>query len=66
MWALAADTAGALVTPETLRRTESLGLKVSEHFARSDAYGHFEPLGALVFTGPTHTNVSGFRALLVV
>jgi hydroxypyruvate reductase len=74
VWALAADTdgidgvednAGALVTPETLARAGSLGLKVSEHLARNDAYGFFEPLGDLVITGPTHTNVNDFRAVLV-
>jgi hydroxypyruvate reductase len=74
VWALAADTdgidgvednAGALVTPETLARAESLGLKVSDHLARNDACGFFEALGDLVFTGPTHTNVNDFRAVLV-
>ncbi len=75
VWALAADTdgidgvednAGALVTPETLARAQSLGLKVSDHLARNDAYGYFEALGDLVFTGPTHTNVNDFRAVLVL
>ncbi len=74
VWALAADTdgidgvednAGALVTPETLARAESLGLKVSDHLARNDACGFFEALGDLVFTGPTHTNVNDFRAVLL-
>lgn len=74
VWALAADTdgidgvednAGALVAPETLVRAQSLGLKVSDHLARNDAYGYFEPLGDLVITGPTHTNVNDFRAVLV-
>ena len=75
VWALAADTdgidgvednAGALVTPETLACADTLGLKVADHLARNDAYGFFEPLGNLVFTGPTHTNVNDFRAVLVV
>lgn len=74
VWALAADTdgidgvednAGALVTPDTLSRATALGLKLSDHLARNDAYGFFEPLGDLVFTGPTHTNVNDFRAVLV-
>ena len=30
------------------------------------AYGYFQPLGDLVVTGPTHTNVNDFRALLVL
>lgn len=74
VWALAADTdgidgvednAGAVVTPDTLARAASRGLKLPDHLARNDAYGFFQPLGNLVVTGPTHTNVNDFRALLV-
>jgi hydroxypyruvate reductase len=74
VWALAADTdgidgiednAGAQVTPDTLARAAEKGLKVSENLQRNDAYGFFEPLGDLVITGPTHTNVNDFRAILV-
>lgn len=74
IWALAADTdgidgvednAGALVAPDTLARAQSQGLKLADHLARNDAYGFFQPLGDLVMTGPTHTNVNDFRAVLV-
>jgi len=74
VWALAADTdgidgiednAGAQVAPDTLSRAAEKGIKVSEHLQRNDAYGFFEPLGDLVITGPTHTNVNDFRAILV-
>ncbi len=74
VWALAADTdgidgvednAGAVVAPDTLSRAAALGLKVGDHLSRNDAYGYFQPLGDLVMTGPTHTNVNDFRALLV-
>lgn len=74
VWALAADTdgidgmednAGAVVTPDTLVRAAAQGLKVSDHLSRNDAYGFFAPLGDLVVTGPTHTNVNDFRVLLV-
>jgi hydroxypyruvate reductase len=74
VWALAADTdgidgiednAGAQVAPDTLARAAEKGLKVSEHLHQNDAYGFFEPLGDLVITGPTHTNVNDFRAILV-
>lgn len=74
VWALAADTdgidgvqdnAGARVTPDTLQRASALGMKLSSYQARNDAYGFFEPLGDLVFTGPTHTNVNDFRAILI-
>lgn len=75
VWALAADTdgidgvednAGAQVAPDTLARAAAAGLRVDEHLARNDAYGFFEGLGDLVVTGPTHTNVNDFRALLVL
>lgn len=74
IWALAADTdgidgvednAGALVAPDTLARAQAQGLKLADHLARNDAYGFFQPLGDLVMTGPTHTNVNDFRAVLV-
>jgi hydroxypyruvate reductase len=75
VWALAADTdgidgvednAGATVAPDTLARAAAQGLNITDHLARNDAYGYFEPLGDLVITGPTHTNVNDFRAVLVV
>ena len=75
VWALAADTdgidgvednAGAQVAPDTLARAVALGLKITDHLQRNDAYGYFSALGDLVVTGPTHTNVNDFRAVLVV
>jgi glycerate 2-kinase len=39
---------------------------VEGHLDRNDAYGYFQPLGDLVITGPTHTNVNDFRAILVL
>ncbi|WP_053844948.1 glycerate kinase type-2 family protein [Paracidovorax avenae] len=75
VWALAADTdgidgvednAGAFVAPDTLARAARAGLRVDDHLARNDAYGFFAALGDLVVTGPTHTNVNDFRALLVL
>ena len=75
VWALAADTdgidgvednAGAHVAPDTLRRALDRGMKPDAFLARNDAYGFFSALGDLVVTGPTHTNVNDFRALLVL
>ncbi len=60
------DNAGAWVAPETLARAAGLGRKVEDHLERNDAYGYFEALGDLIVTGPTHTNVNDFRALLVL
>lgn len=58
--------AGAFVLPDTLQRAKTLGLAVDDHQDRNDAYGFFEPLGDLLVSGPTHTNVNDFRALLVL
>ncbi len=75
VWALAADTdgidgvednAGARVAPDTLARAAERGQRISDYLDRNDAYGFFEPLGDLVFTGPTNTNVNDFRALLIL
>ena len=75
VWALAADTdgidgiednAGARVTPDTLQRAQTLGLKLDAHLQRNDAYTFFQALDDLVVTGPTHTNVNDFRAILIV
>jgi hydroxypyruvate reductase len=75
VWALAADTdgidgvednAGAFVAPDTLQRAAAAGCKVDVHLDRNDAYGFFSAIGDLVVTGPTHTNVNDFRAVLVL
>jgi len=75
VWGLAADTdgidgtednAGAFVAPETLSRAQALGMKVDQYLERNDGYGYFRMLDDLVITGPTHTNVNDFRALLVL
>ena len=74
VWAIAADTdgidgiednAGAQVAPDTLARAEAKGVKATEYLDRNDAYGFFEAVGDLVVTGPTHTNVNDFRAIVV-
>jgi glycerate 2-kinase len=74
VWALAADTdgidgvednAGAFVAPDTLVRAQASGLKIASFLERNDAYGYFSAIGDLVITGPTHTNVNDFRAILV-
>jgi glycerate 2-kinase len=75
VWALAADTdgidgvednAGAFVTPDTLVRAAARGLKAAAFLDRNDSYGYFSALGDLLVTGPTHTNVNDFRAILVL
>ena len=75
VWALAADTdgidgvennAGALVTPDTLQRASERGMPATNYLDRNDAYSFFDGLQDLVVTGPTHTNVNDFRAILVL
>lgn len=75
VWALAGDTdgidgvdtnAGAIVTPSTLARAAALGIAPQERLDANDAWHFFEPLGDLVVTGPTFTNVNDFRALLIL
>lgn len=75
VWALAADTdgidgiednAGAFVTPDTIVRAGALGKSVIDHMERNDSYAYFSLLGDLLVTGPTHTNVNDFRAILVI
>ena len=75
VYALAADTdgidgvednAGAFVAPDTLDRATVKGLKLHNHLDGNDAYSYFAALGDLVVTGPTHTNVNDFRALLIL
>ena len=60
------DNAGAFVAPDTLARAAAQGMKIDAFLDRNDAYGYFQALGDLVVTGPTHTNVNDFRALLIL
>lgn len=75
IWALAADTdgidgveanAGAFVAPDTLTRAARQGLSLADSMQRHDAYGFFAALDDLLVTGPTHTNVNDFRAILIL
>jgi hydroxypyruvate reductase len=59
------DNAGAVVSPDTLARAGRAGLDPRKALADNDAYGFFAGLGDLLVTGPTHTNVNDFRAILI-
>lgn len=72
--ALAADTdgidglepiAGAVIDPASLQRARSMGLDPVATLENNDAHSLFERLGDQVITGPTHTNVNDFRAILI-
>ena len=74
VWAIAGDSdgidgtedaAGAMVTPDTLSRARAAGLDARSFLANHDSYGFFAPLGDLVRTGPTLTNVNDIRAILI-
>jgi hydroxypyruvate reductase len=57
------SAAGAVVTGDTLARAEALGLDPDDYLSRNDAFHFFEPLGDLLMTGPTQTNVNDLAFL---
>lgn len=59
------DAAGALVDARLVRAARERGLEPSDYLARNDAYHFFSPLGGLLKTGPTHTNVCDIRVVVV-
>lgn len=74
IWALAADSdgidgsddaAGAVVAPDTLIRAAGRKLDARDFLACHDSYSFFAPLGDLLITGPTLTNVNDIRIILV-
>jgi hydroxypyruvate reductase len=74
VWAIAGDTdgidgtednAGALLSPDSMRRAREAGVSAKALLSRNDSYGFFSALGDLVVTGPTRTNVNDYRAILV-
>jgi hydroxypyruvate reductase len=75
VYGLAADTdgidgasphAGALLCPETLERARERGVHPQRALDANDVLAVFEPLGRVITTGPTRTNVNDYRAVLVV
>jgi len=59
------DAAGAMADGETCARAEKLGMSAKKYLAENDSYYFFEPLGDLLMTGPTNTNVMDVRLILV-
>lgn len=59
------ENAGAVLSPETLRRAAAKKLNASSMLADNDAYSFFEVIGDLIVTGPTRTNVNDFRVILI-
>ncbi len=59
------DAAGAVATGSTVVRARALGLDAAASLAVNDSYHFFEPLGDLIKTGPTGTNVMDLHLVLV-
>ena len=55
------DAAGAIADGRTLARNTEARL----YLDRNDSYHYFQPLGDLVITGPTNTNVMDIHLILV-
>lgn len=59
------DAAGAWIDAPAVAAAARLGLDPADFLKRNDAYHFFQPLDALLKTGPTHTNVCDVRVVLV-
>ena len=59
------DNAGAVLAPDSLKRAAKRKLDAAKLLDNNDGYGFFEPLGDLVVTGPTRTNVNDYRVILI-
>ncbi len=59
------DAAGAIIDADTLDAAQRAGLVPRDFLDRNDAYNFFAPLGGLIKTGPTHTNVCDVRVVVI-
>lgn len=59
------DAAGAWMDHALIEAAHQKGLDPVDYLRRNDAYHFFDPLGGLIRTGPTHTNVCDLRVVLV-
>lgn len=59
------DAAGAVADGHTATRAKSLGLDPIEFLRNNNSYHFFQPLGDLLITGPTLTNVMDLRLVMV-
>jgi glycerate 2-kinase len=59
------DATGAIADGTTVARAQALGLNPAAFLANNDSYHFFEPLGDLIKTGPTGTNVADIHLILV-
>lgn len=61
----AAEVAGALAGPDTLKRAGAIGVSPQAALGANDAHSFFAEIDSQVITGPTLTNVNDFRAFLI-
>ncbi len=59
------DTAGAIVTPDTLARSRAKGLDPERALRENNSHEFFEALGDGILTGPTGTNAGDVQVVLV-
>jgi hydroxypyruvate reductase len=59
------DAAGAIADGTTIARASAKGLDARAYLANNDSYNFFQPLGDLLMTGPTGTNVNDVTVLMV-
>ena len=59
------DAAGAIEDGTTIARASAKGLDARAYLANNDSYNFFQPLGDLLITGPTGTNVNDVTVLMV-
>lgn len=59
------DAAGAYLDETVQVAAKSAGRDPGPYLDRCDAYHFFEPIGGLIKTGPTHTNVMDLRVALI-
>ena len=75
IFSLAADTdgidgngenAGAFITPDTLKNAALNSIDALDYLRQNNSAAFFQKLNDLFITGPTHTNVNDFRAILIL
>jgi len=59
------NAAGAVLDASLLAQAHHQQLAPADYLARNDAYHFFQPLGGLILTGPTHTNVCDLRVAVI-
>jgi hydroxypyruvate reductase len=59
------DAAGAVIDSDLWASAREQRLDPAAYLRRNDAYHFFEPIGGLIKTGPTHTNVCDVRVVVV-